>query len=451
MKRILLLISAVAVLLLSCDGGSSYINYTNDSSYTDADNDGIPDVAEISGTSFYGMPLYDWGARTGQPDIFVHVAPMNPATTDAGMMLQKKALDKVVAKFDENGISLHFDVGKYGLYEGYNELSNRGYSDYNLSGTSHVVPYSQYIDISGTSSSFVSLTNLMSEYLSYNRTQIFYFMVMGSEQYTYNGSSGIAYLNDRRFLITLAGGGLGFFGPNPTLGLTSDNFENYVVNNQASTIMHEFGHTLGLRHGGDESQNYKPNYYSIMNYLYQLNGLPRIGTNEWDRYYYERYIESASSPYQVSNLWSDLMVDFYDSYTTDQYETDYSYASLLPLDFKDNAFSDTYNMDYSYGEGGDLVETTLNENLGLRQSGSNPVDWDGDSLFEASVSADINVSDTEDNAGVTTLHDHNDWGNLFLYFNSVSAGTARTQNNDEAEIIIEKIRDYKAIPFEGSF
>jgi hypothetical protein len=32
--------------------------------------------------------------------------------------------------------------------------------------------------------------------------------------------------------------------------------------------MHELGHNLGLRHGGDEDRNCKPNYFSLMNYAY---------------------------------------------------------------------------------------------------------------------------------------------------------------------------------------
>jgi hypothetical protein len=39
------------------------------------------------------------------------------------------------------------------------------------------------------------------------------------------------------------------------------------------TIMHELGHNLGLRHGGNERQNYKPNYNSVMNYQYQFSGV----------------------------------------------------------------------------------------------------------------------------------------------------------------------------------
>ena len=43
---------------------------------------------------------------------------------------------------------------------------------------------------------------------------------------------------------------------------------------QASTLMHELGHNLERRHGGEPlEQNCKPTYWSVMNYLYQLRGL----------------------------------------------------------------------------------------------------------------------------------------------------------------------------------
>lgn len=44
--------------------------------------------------------------------------------------------------------------------------------------------------------------------------------------------------------------------------------------NVANTIMHEVGHNLGLRHGGQfDLPNYKPNYNSVMNYRYQFPGV----------------------------------------------------------------------------------------------------------------------------------------------------------------------------------
>ena len=43
--------------------------------------------------------------------------------------------------------------------------------------------------------------------------------------------------------------------------------------------MHELGHNLGLRHGGGDNTNRKPNFLSVMNYAFQLTGLTRDGSN----------------------------------------------------------------------------------------------------------------------------------------------------------------------------
>ena len=42
---------------------------------------------------------------------------------------------------------------------------------------------------------------------------------------------------------------------------------------QVGVPMHELGHNLGLRHGGPDSINFKPNYLSIMNYSFSNRGL----------------------------------------------------------------------------------------------------------------------------------------------------------------------------------
>ena len=40
-------------------------------------------------------------------------------------------------------------------------------------------------------------------------------------------------------------------------------------NQQAGTLQHEFGHALGLDHGGNDGVNNKPNYLGVMNYTFQ--------------------------------------------------------------------------------------------------------------------------------------------------------------------------------------
>lgn len=62
-------------------------------------------------------------------------------------------------------------------------------------------------------------------------------------------------------------------------------WENEVggANEQTGTFMHELGHALGLSHGGEnDNTNFKPNYPSVMNYIYQTVGVPRNGERLFD-------------------------------------------------------------------------------------------------------------------------------------------------------------------------
>ena len=51
----------------------------------------------------------------------------------------------------------------------------------------------------------------------------------------------------------------------------NDDNDNVIL--EAVNFMHELGHVLGLHHGGNEDLLYKPNYLSVMNYLYSNDGL----------------------------------------------------------------------------------------------------------------------------------------------------------------------------------
>jgi len=65
---------------------------------------------------------------------------------------------------------------------------------------------------------------------------------------------------------------------------------------QAGTLMHELGHNLGLRHGGNEDYNWKPNYLSVMNYMYQVDGLIVYGVRgvlDYSRFELDTVDESA--------------------------------------------------------------------------------------------------------------------------------------------------------------
>ena len=74
------------------------------------------------------------------------------------------------------------------------------------------------------------------------------------------GSGGQAEIGGNDFVV---------FNADVSGGLKDDGGNRFDIAG-GETFMHEFGHTLGLRHGGFENKNHKPNYVSLMNYRYSF-------------------------------------------------------------------------------------------------------------------------------------------------------------------------------------
>jgi parallel beta-helix repeat protein len=105
-----------------------------------------------------------------------------------------------------------------------------------------------------------------------------------------NAPNGLGYeaLGGNEFMVALPSNTWSF-SPTPLNTVTEDDL--------AGTMMHELGHTLGLMHGGNSLDNYKPNYYSVMNYTWQMPGLVyRMGAEATD------YSSSWSLDYSRSAL-----------------------------------------------------------------------------------------------------------------------------------------------------
>ena len=337
----------------------------------DIDLDGIPDCNEEPGTTYAGLPLYDWGARAGQKDIFIEVDYMDAdvgQVLDEGIVPRREALQNVVDAFNAQGIKVHFDAGDL-----FDQAVGLDPVDFDLGGGEEV-PFAAGIGFDPVDGR-ANLYDYKRDYMDYSRMQIFHYMLMANTQLLgggSGGSSGLAELDANDLIITLGDWGL-------NSSTTAE--QNKLINFQASTIMHELGHNLALRHGGDVDTNDKPNYLSIMNYTYQMSGLPIIGdVTEGDRYYFDRNCFGTS-------------YDWYDDLTNSPYTT-------------------TFIMNYSDGTGSSLNLAAVNETLGLGRPGSSNVDYSCNGInTETSVSI-----------GAGTANDFDDWGNLSLDFQRSFSG-----------------------------
>lgn len=349
----------------------------------DADGDGIPDSAEVSGGTFAGLDLYAMGARTGKRDILIQVDYMNSA--DPGVIPQKAAFDKVKAAFAAKNVNMIIDVGNL-----FGDAANSGYNW----GGGKQVAYANCVALGTMGGCAGDLYNYKNQSMDIRRASVFHYALFGNSQNTdgSSGSSGIAELPGNDFLVTLGGWGLNTS--------TTPN-TNKLVNYQAGTFMHELGHNLNLRHGGFENDNYKPNYFSTMNYIYQLDGLSSDakGIGPYQRW---KCVVKASCALTESASTTAAMA-----------------------------------IDYSNGSSADLNESSLLEsaNIGRGANGGVYADWNlsGAQDFTPYV-LDLNAS-----GSTTVLKDYNDWANILWAFNRTVSGTfgARQTTTNESIPVLD--------------
>lgn len=155
---------------------------------------------------------------------------------------------------------------------------------------------------------------------------------------------------------------------------------------QQVLVTHEFGHNLGLQHGGDESVPVcKPNYQSVMN---------------------------ASYTYGI--------------YTEGRVLLDYSHERLR--DINEASLPDDYPLDGRRVDPFPVVHFANRTKVTPLRAANDFQDWDGDGVVEHDtlVSADVDNSGTEFclSAGTAEqLHGYNDWLNLVFAFKAGGLGT----------------------------
>ncbi|MHA1288550.1 MAG: hypothetical protein ACTSPB_14190 [Candidatus Thorarchaeota archaeon] len=164
-----------------------------------------------------------------------------------------------------------------------------------------------------------------------------------------------------------------------------------LLREEAATFMHELGHNLGLRHGGFESVNYKPNYGSVMNYLFQFDHL--VPTRPLD----------------------------------------YSTGGRRVLDEGD--------LDETFGIGARTVTVWRGpDGRRYRSSGKLEIDWNNDGDIKAGVIVNLNDNPPEHpSVPSQTLEDYNDWENLIYRFRGLSSYASGTMAELPEELTLEMV------------
>lgn len=295
----------------------------------DTDGDGIKDGDEVLGT-LANLNLPQMGCSPLRRNILIEYDWFDDSLDCAAHSHRptQGAMNRFAAAFANSpvlnpdgtlGITVIQDRGDGGIFNGGNLVSNQN-ADANLVG--------------GVSNA--AFLNHKAANFAANRHGYFHYCLMPHRYNSTSSSSGQAEINGDDLIVSLYCAG-------------SDV-------NVANTIMHELGHNLGLRHGGNVNCNYKPNYNSVMNYRYQF---PGVNTN-----------------------------------------------CTIP---------GSGVLDYSRGVRLTLNENNLNENLGV--CGAPAIDFNNSGTIQSSVAFDLNSSDTSQttNCGgtLTMLTDYNDWAQLF--------------------------------------
>lgn len=95
--------------------------------------------------------------------------------------------------------------------------------------------------------------------------------------------------NPHDFVVSLGDPG---WAPDPVTGHVSVG----STDQKQGTMMHEIGHNLGLRHGGGDDINCKPNYLSVMNYAFQFSNFVGTRPLDYSRSVLNALVEATGSP-----------------------------------------------------------------------------------------------------------------------------------------------------------
>lgn len=221
----------------------------------DTDGDGLRDAWERDGYDHDGdgkvdVDLPKLGAKVRKKDLFVAYAWMRAGAREKeSHRPDAKVLDAVKQAFARAPVQN--PDGSTGITLHWKDLGDVAHDD-------DLDPVWQEFD------------KIMDPRVSPAQRRIYHRMLNG-HAYSGTDSSGLSRdIPASDFVETL-----GRFATNPG-----------TLVERAGTIMHEFGHNLGLKHGAIDDINFKPNHLSIMSYSNQLEWLIRDGKPflDYDRF-----------------------------------------------------------------------------------------------------------------------------------------------------------------------
>lgn len=254
----------------AADSGAAFAELapirTNTAVLEDSDHDGIPDIWEEQGVVLSDgteIPLPDWGADPHRPDLYLQLNWMKSEYDSLGCNARAAAacadanrksyapsvetLEQLVKLFDDHGINLHIDAGDV-----YTNIPN-----YGKRFGGETVDYAPVYFGPGEPEARKLLGNIDA---IGERQNIFRVGIIGDQMRQDSMASGIALVGDNSFYV-------------------SNNARMTTQEQLRNSILHEFGHTLGLRHYGaadytTDIKNTAPmqaGYKSVMNYKYQFS------------------------------------------------------------------------------------------------------------------------------------------------------------------------------------
>jgi hypothetical protein len=228
----------------------------------DSDGDGLPDLWETEGIDFntdgaIDLDLPVLGANALRKDVFVEfdfMETQEPSLEELEPVIQAFADAPVNNPDGSTGITLHIEI------------------DEEVEFIQRIILWPEFDAIkaehfgTGAQRSAPNANDLLTAKALVYRYAINAFQICG----------GVDENDPTECIDYSHRGGYSDFGPNFVVAIG----DNDDVFDLAGAFMHELGHSLGLRHGGHDKVNCKPNYLSIMNYLYEEAGLEDTQTNQ---------------------------------------------------------------------------------------------------------------------------------------------------------------------------